>query len=106
MTALYCGPPESFILDELEIGKRAATYLGNEQEGFGAWVNASIFAINLNPVALHKDWTRNPHTQADPSTGVNVTYGRTPFVNGVRRHAPTAEKPIGFPTQRTVGEGS
>lgn len=83
-----------FIVREMELGKRAAVLFGNEAEGWGPWVNTeNMFEINLNPVTLQSDWTRNLE-------GVDPYGSRSPK----RRPKPTAENPVFFPGQRQPSE--
>lgn len=77
----WCGPPVSWVLDELELGRRVASSISCEQEGWGAWIDPKIFETNLNPVVLQSDWTRD--------------------LNGVDPYAKRSPKRIAhFPSQR------
>lgn len=52
----------TFVIDELELGKRAAILIGNEQEGWGPWVDSKrMFDMTVLPVDLHEEWLPHPH---------------------------------------------
>lgn len=77
------------MVDELELGRRVASRIGNEQDGFGAWIDPGIFEINLHPVVLQSDWTRDVE-------GTDPYYLRSPKRSSAR--------PIFFPAQREPSE--
>lgn len=59
-----------YLLREVELGQRAAVRLGNEQEGWGAWVDGFMFKMDVNALdLLHENWIPAPHPGQDTSLG-------------------------------------
>jgi hypothetical protein len=50
-----------FLHDMLEVGTRAATYLSNEDEGWGPWVRVDLRVDLSRTVLRHNQWLPSPH---------------------------------------------
>lgn len=54
-----------YLHDEVELGRRPATYLANEAEGWGAWVNARVLQVQAShAIDTHDEWLPNVHREA------------------------------------------
>lgn len=52
-----------FLHDMLEVGDRAATYLSNEDEGWGPWVRVNLRVDLSRAVLRHNQWLPSPHPE-------------------------------------------
>lgn len=56
-----------FLDLEYEIGTRAATFLSNEDDGWGPWTNTvGMFDVDVEAIKVMRDWGRSPHLRLDP----------------------------------------